>query len=79
MQTERLIVFHDIAPAAQGHLQVVLRHHIHNLDEVRPSSADHGLLLEMVATGQWVLDKLHPGAPQRLGFHCPPFNSMLHL
>ncbi|EFN58653.1 hypothetical protein CHLNCDRAFT_17788, partial [Chlorella variabilis] len=76
---ERLVVFHDRTPATQCHLQVVPRRHIKNLDELRPTAADHGLLLEMMATGQRVLQELHTGAPQQLGFHRPPFNSVLHL
>jgi hypothetical protein len=34
---------------------------------------------EMVETGRQVLQKLHPGQEQLLGFHRPPFNSVLHL
>lgn len=79
VQTERLIVFRDIRPAALCHLQVVPKHHVRNLAALRPCAADHGLLAEMAATGRAALAQLHPGAPQKLGFHRPPFNSVLHL
>jgi hypothetical protein len=78
-QTERLVVFHDIHPAALCHLQVVPKHHVCNLAALRRCAADHGLLAEMAATGRAALSQLHPGAPQQLGFHRPPFNSVRHL
>lgn len=78
-QTERLVVFRDKSPAGREHLQVVPRHHVRNFDSLRPSSADHELVSEMVAAGRAALQALHPGAPQKLGFHRPPFNSVLHL
>ncbi|PRW58146.1 histidine triad nucleotide-binding 3 [Chlorella sorokiniana] len=78
-QTERLVVFRDRSPAATAHLQVVPRHHIDNLNALQPSSQDHELVAEMIETGRRVLEQLHPGSPQWLGFHKPPFNSVLHL
>ncbi|KAL4853554.1 Nuclear pore complex protein NUP205 [Chlorella vulgaris] len=78
-ETERLVVFRDKSPAGLEHLQVVPRHHVRNFDSLCPSSADHELVSAMVAAGRAALQALHPGAPQKLGFHRPPFNSVLHL
>lgn len=36
-------------------------------------------VLEMLETGRQVLERMHPGAKLRFGFHRPPFNSVLHL
>ncbi|KAL4457394.1 hypothetical protein ABPG75_012259 [Micractinium tetrahymenae] len=79
MQTERLVVFRDRSPAATAHLQIVPRKHIDNLNDLRRSPEDHALVLEMLETWREVLQRMHPGAKLRFGFHRPPFNSVLHL
>lgn len=45
------------------------KRHIDNLDVLRPSPQDHALVAEMLDTGRRALQQLHPGAPQKLGFH----------
>lgn len=78
-QTERLVVFRDRSPAATAHLQIVPRRHIDNLHSLQRCPEDHALVLEMLETGRQVLERMHPGAKLRFGFHRPPFNSVLHL
>lgn len=78
-ETDRLVVFRDIRPSATSHLQIVPRQHIATLNDLKRSAEDHALVREMLETGREVLERLHPGAQLRFGFHRPPFNSVLHL
>ncbi|QSB04470.1 histidine triad nucleotide-binding protein [Natronoglycomyces albus] len=50
--TERVIAFHDIAPAAPTHIQVIPRQHHANLAEV--TAADPSLAGEMIAVASEV-------------------------
>ncbi|PSC69003.1 histidine triad nucleotide-binding 3 [Micractinium conductrix] len=75
----RFVVFHDRAPAATAHLQIVPVQHIDNVNSLNPCAADHALVSDMLLLGREVLSRLHPDAPRRFGFHRAPFCSIYHL
>lgn len=76
-EDDDIVVFPDIKPSAVVHLQVVSKKHIKNIDELLPR--DHHLVESMLRIGKEQVEKIHPDASYKFGFHKPPWNSVLHL
>lgn len=76
-ETHQLIAFADRSPAALGHVLVIPREHIRNVNSLK--HRDLELVESMASFGKEVLDREFPGAQQKYGFHKPPFTSVDHL
>ncbi|RPD61218.1 HIT-like protein [Lentinus tigrinus ALCF2SS1-7] len=77
-ENDRYIVFTDINPAAQHHLQVIPKRHIESVKSLR--RADAIMVREMMEIGHKVLDDMYVSPNlRRLGFHIPPYISVSHL
>ena len=75
----RCVVFRDRAPAAETHLLVCSRAHIHCVNDLQgPADAELASHLEAVAHS--MLDKHgRPGAERKLGYHANGWHSVDHL
>ncbi|CAH1098723.1 unnamed protein product [Psylliodes chrysocephalus] len=78
-ENDEIIVFADIKPAAKHHFLVVPKNHIPSINSL-VSQEDKLLIERMVQIGKKVLEDNGGDVNDvRLGFHCPPFNSISHL
>ncbi|KAI9057313.1 HIT-like protein [Trametes sanguinea] len=77
-ENEKYVVFTDINPSSQHHLQVVPKRHIESI-----KSLDHShvqMIKDMIDIGHEVLDNMDVSPHlRRLGFHIPPYISVGHL
>ncbi|XP_028134848.2 adenosine 5'-monophosphoramidase HINT3 [Diabrotica virgifera virgifera] len=78
-QNEELVVFRDIKPESKHHFLVVPKKHILNVNSLQ-TNEDRLLVERMLEIGKKILAE-HNGDLDdvRIGFHCPPFNSINHL
>ncbi|XP_018573539.1 histidine triad nucleotide-binding protein 3 isoform X2 [Anoplophora glabripennis] len=78
-QDDEVVVFKDIKPASKHHYLSVPKQHIININYLKTS--DHkNLLIKLMDNGKKVLRDNGGNVDDiRLGFHCPPFNSVAHL
>ncbi|OSD06501.1 HIT-like protein [Trametes coccinea BRFM310] len=75
---EKYVVFTDINPSSQHHLQVAPRRHIESIKSLDKSHVQ--MIKDMIEIGHEVLDNLDvPPNLRRLGFHIPPYISVGHL
>ncbi|XP_057651378.1 adenosine 5'-monophosphoramidase HINT3-like isoform X2 [Diorhabda carinulata] len=78
-QNDEIIVFKDIKPASKHHYLVVPKNHIINVNHL-VTKEDKLLVQKMKEIGNRLLE-LNGGDSKdaRLGFHCPPYNTVDHL
>ncbi|CAG9864569.1 unnamed protein product [Phyllotreta striolata] len=78
-ENEEFVAFKDIKPAANFHCLVIPKQHILNIKSL--STHEDKLLVErMMQVGKRILEENNGNLNDlRLGFHCPPFNSVGHL
>ncbi|VEN47676.1 unnamed protein product [Callosobruchus maculatus] len=79
LDDDETVVFKDIKPAAKYHYLAVPKEHIININYL--TSPEHKALLEkLIENGKRVVVEQGGDVDDiRLGFHCPPFNSISHL
>ncbi|RIA90602.1 HIT-like domain-containing protein [Glomus cerebriforme] len=70
-EDERIIVFHDIKPAAKMHLLIIPRDHIDTVNSLTPN--------DLPLWNQLLLEFGFQLPQTRMGFHIPPYNSVNHL
>ncbi|KAJ6489077.1 HIT-like protein [Mycena sanguinolenta] len=77
-QDDLFVAFLDRNPAAEHHIQLIPKRHIASVKSLRKQDIE--LLRTMRTIGDQLLDNLGVAPSLRvLGFHIPPFNSVLHL
>ncbi len=76
---DRVVAFHDRAPAAAVHILVCPRQHIASSYDLRKGN-DAALVKHMLAIGRTLVAQHSPaGAATQFGVHLPPFTSVDHL
>ncbi|KAG5879160.1 hypothetical protein JTB14_029962 [Gonioctena quinquepunctata] len=79
-QDESVAVLKDIKPAAKYHYLAIPKKHIDNIHKLSTLSDYKDLVKKLVDCGKRVLQENGGDLNDiRLGFHCPPFNSISHL
>ncbi|KAG1736559.1 HIT-like protein [Suillus lakei] len=77
-EDEEFVAFRDIRPSAQQHIQLIPKTHIESIGKL--SQKDVNMLRRMEEIGHSILDTFNvPASKRKMGFHIPPFNSVLHL
>ncbi|OAX38189.1 HIT-like protein, partial [Rhizopogon vinicolor AM-OR11-026] len=77
-EDEEFVAFRDISPSAQHHIQLIPKTHIESIREL--SKKDIKMLRRMEEIGHSILDAFNaPVSRRKMGFHIPPFYSVLHL
>jgi len=77
-EDDHIVIFNDIYPAAQVHLQTVPKKHIKNINHLNKGDLD--LLKYMKQkTMEYLVINFGEDPNYELGFHIPPFNSIPHL
>nr|XP_023015929.1 histidine triad nucleotide-binding protein 3-like [Leptinotarsa decemlineata] len=78
-QDSDVVVIEDIKPAARHHYLAIPREHIDNVNKL--STLDHKTLVgKLVECGKKSIGENGGDLNDiRIGFHCPPFNSISHL
>ncbi|KAG2145322.1 HIT-like protein [Suillus bovinus] len=77
-EDEVFVAFRDIRPSAQDHIQLIPKTHIESIKKL--SQKDVNMLRRMEEIGHSILDTFNvPVSKRKMGFHIPPFNSILHL
>ncbi|KAK9874374.1 hypothetical protein WA026_002721 [Henosepilachna vigintioctopunctata] len=77
-QDDEFLAFRDIKPVAKIHFLVIPKQHFVSVNSL---NADNISLVErMKECGKNIINELGGDITDiRLGFHCPPFNSIKHL
>ncbi|KAG1738416.1 HIT-like protein [Suillus paluster] len=77
-EDEEFVAFRDIHPSARHHFQLIPKTHIKSIRQL--SKKDVNMLRRVEEIGHSILDTFNVPVPERkMGFHIPPFNSVLHL
>lgn len=77
-ESDELVAFRDIRPAAEHHYLVIPRRHVVNAKHLHAS--DLQLVEKMLETGKTLLEERNMvGADASFGFHWPPFTMVQHL
>ncbi|KAG1770920.1 HIT-like protein [Suillus occidentalis] len=77
-EDQEFVAFRDIRPSAQQHMQLIPKTHIESIRKL--SQKDVKMLRRMEEIGHSILDTFNvPVSKRKMGFHIPPFNSVLHL
>ncbi|KAG1866153.1 HIT-like protein [Suillus subluteus] len=77
-EDQEFVAFRDIRPSAQHHIQLIPKAHIESIRKL--SQKDVNMLRRMEEIGHSILDTSNvPVSKRKMGFHIPPFNSVLHL